>query len=355
MLPGATVQLLAREKNSTVLRIVRSGVTDAEGRVQFRVTPPRTVVLRAHFVGVEGSAPTESGPVVVGVGTRVSVAARALSACRVEVTGRTTPAKPQSRVRLDLGGRSASAVVAADGTYRTVQAVRCGSPVQVTAGIGETLSNEPGRSGLPASPASRPVTCGTGGTDEGPLAEGLTHRLVVFATETAVGGAWYGERVLANPTDHPVSYAYGRGFSREEPYRVLRSGTQQVLGREGTTDSGQGPSTSTLQPGQEQRVPVRLGATNCSTLRAGGLRGLPGPGAAPRPLHRHERAAGGRPPDVDQPAGGPHGPLTGVLDSPATPRAARIPLNSPRAGRQQGQAGSVRVCGGSLTSWGGSA
>ena len=32
----------------------------------------------------------------------------------------------------------------------------------------------------------------------------------------------------------------------------------------------------------------------------------------------------------------------------STPRAARTPLNPPRAGRQQGQAGSVRVCGGSL-------
>ncbi|MCU1692621.1 MAG: hypothetical protein JWM64_1712, partial [Frankiales bacterium] len=282
--PGVAVELLAREKNSTVVRVVRTATTDAEGRVSFRVTPPRTVSLTARSVATPEVPPAAAtATVVVGVRTRVTAAVRRLSGCRVEVAGRTSPAKPGSRVRVDstAAGRLPDAVVAADGTYRLVRTGRCQGVGSVLASIAETHANEPGSSAAPAAAATSLRTCGTGGAGEGPLEPGLTHRLVVFATDTVVGGSWYGERVLANPTDSPISYDYGRGFVLSEPYRVMRYGTRQVLGLEGRTDFGQGATTRTLQPGQEERVPVVLDAANCYAEAPPSFESRPGPSLPP--------------------------------------------------------------------------
>jgi hypothetical protein len=251
--------------------------------VHFRVTPPRTVVLHARYAGSEGSAPTASSSVVVGVRVRLAVRSQALSGCRLQVTGRTTPAKPGSRVHLQDGStrRLADAAVAADGTFRSVQAGVCGAAGRVVASLGETHTNEAGTSAPAAPPAAPLRTCGTGSEDQGPPAPGLVHRLVVFGTETVVGGAWYGERVVGNPTDQPVTYTAGSSFSVGEPYRVLREGTQEVVGREGFTDAGRGLTPRTLQPGEEDRVPVVLVAANCYRDEGPVFASSPGPDLPP--------------------------------------------------------------------------
>lgn len=258
VVPGAVVHLFARTKNDTAVVRVRTGTTDVDGRVQFRVRPPYTTVLTATSDATPDVPAASSPAAVVRVGVRVSLAVRALAGCAVEVAGRTFPAKPGVQVQFSDDGRVG---IRSDGTYRGVVRRTCGTTVPLVGYVPPTHRNESGDTRPREAPATTPVTCGSAPTAEGP--RGLVQRLELFNTTTPVGGSWYGERVVANPTDSPVTFRTGRHFTSGEPYRLLRPGTPHVLGREGWTDAGEPPRDRTLQPGEELRVPVRLVARNC--------------------------------------------------------------------------------------------
>lgn len=263
VVPGAVVHLFARVKNDSTVVRVRTGTTDADGRVQFRVRPPHTTVLSAASDEAPGFPSASAPQVVVRVRVRVTLTSRPAGDCRVEVAGRTYPAKPGLLVHFSDDGR---VPVRSDGTYRGVVARACGTTVPLVGHVPPSHRNESGDTRPQEAPPAAPVTCGAAPTEPGP--PGLTQRLEVFNTTTTVGGAWSGERVVANPTDQPVAFSSGRHFTSTEPYRLLRTGTADVLGREGWTDAGEGAREQVLQPGEEVRTPVRLLARNCLAPQA---------------------------------------------------------------------------------------
>lgn len=258
VVPGAVVHLSARTKNDTRVVRVRTATTDAAGRVQFRVRPPYTTVLTASSEATSEVPAASAAQALLQVGVRVTLTARPVSGCAVEVSGRTYPAKPGSYVAFPGDVR---APLRSDGTYRGVVPRDCGATAPLVGYVPPSHRNEAGDTRVPEAPDPTPVTCGTSPGSAGP--PGLTQRLEVFNTTTVVGGSWYGERVVANPTDQPVTFSSGRHFTSSEPYRVLRNGTTDVLGREGWTDAGEPARSRTLQPGEEVRTPVQLRARNC--------------------------------------------------------------------------------------------
>lgn len=283
---GVEVELLARTKNDSRQVLVRRGTTDAAGRVQFQVTPPFTTVLTGRATATSGSATqTVTAVSQVPVGTRVTLTSRALSGCRVEVHGRTYPAKPGSRLHVTTSAAELARVpVRADGTYGAVLGRPCADRSAVVVSIDPTARNEHGSSTAPELPDRTPGTCGTGVTGRGP--DGLVQTFEPFNTSTAVGGTWVGERVLTNASSSPVTYREGSSFSQSTPYRLLRSGTQDVLGQEGFTDAGSPRSPVTLAPGEQARVVVVLDARNCYAPRPPGYVAFASSPGAPLPPGR---------------------------------------------------------------------
>lgn len=260
---GATVQLLARITNTSTTTVARTGTTDAQGRVEFRVRPPYTVVLTGRFVGSEGFPQVDSDHTVLTVSTRITVNRRALSGCRVLVTGSTYPAKPgnginiESRRGYEPGPWLGSTTARADGTYsRTVQ-LPCGSADRIYATIPQTARNTWGSSELQLAVATTTRTCGTAMSASGAVAE-LTHAFDPFNTTTAVGGAWWGERVVSNRSDRTLTFS----ASSLHSYQLLRRGTAVRIGSNATSDAIQSTGTE-LAPGEELRERVALVAGNC--------------------------------------------------------------------------------------------
>lgn len=278
--PGVTVELLARTKNDTATPVVRTATTDPDGRVEFRVRPPYTTVLTGRSVATAELDSATSPSVVVRVQTRLTLSTRALAGCRTEVAGRSHPAKPGSRVTLTTArGTSIGSVgIASDGTYGGVLSRPCDDPTALRGSVPETARNEAGSSGRPPAADPTPGTCGTGPSGQGPA--GLVQRFEPINLTTVVGGAWTGERVVENTGEAPVTFSSGRMFSTSEPYRLMRSGTTALLGKEGWTDAGEGATARTLQPGEQWRTRVVLAALNCYAPPPSGyavLESTPGP------------------------------------------------------------------------------
>lgn len=264
VVPGATVQLLARDAGTTTTRVVRTGTTDADGRVQFRVHPPFTVVLTGRSLPGGGFAAVDSTRSVLSIATRLTIARRALDRCRVEVRGRTYPAKPGTPVEVwrerpgDGAVRVARLIVRADGTYLGTVAIPCGSSERMFATIQRTARNDDGSSDRPGHVATRAVTCGEAQPAEGEVATALTHAFEPFNTTTPVGGGWWGEQVITNRTDRTLVFD---SYS-SETYSLLRRGTTVRIGSN-TFNDAVAVTPRELAPGAELRERVRLVAANC--------------------------------------------------------------------------------------------
>lgn len=260
---GVQVELFARTKNDQRQVLVRRGTTDGAGRVEFRVTPPYTTVLTGRATALTGAATaTVSAVSEVPVATRVTLAARSLTGCRVEVHGRTYPAKPRTLLHVTTAAAELARVqVRADGTYAAVLRRPCRDSSPVTVSIDETARNARGSSRLPEAADPTPTTCGTGASGRGPA--GLAHAFEPFQLTTAVGGSWAGERVLTNRSSSPITFREASTFTQGTPYEVLRNGTAQVLGVAGFTDAGAPHESVTLAPGEQYRTVVLVQARNC--------------------------------------------------------------------------------------------
>ena len=258
VVPGATVQLLARTANSSAVTVARTGTTDAEGRVEFRVRPPYTVVLT-------GRAPTaDSAPAVLTVATRLTLGRRTVDACRVAVSGSTYPAKPgtpvdvsRERSRYDHV-RVGRFVVRDDGRWSGTVSVPCGADPRLSATIQATARNAFGSSDRRVVVATRTQECGSAPTSRGEVGTALTHSFEPFNTTTAVGGAWWGERVVSNRTDRVLRF----DEYSTDTYRLLRRGSTVVIGQNSTSDAI-GITPRELAPGEELRTRVALVAGNC--------------------------------------------------------------------------------------------
>lgn len=254
--PGATVELLARVANTATTTVVRTGTTDADGRVQFRVRPPYTVVLSARSVADRGYAATSSTQVVHEVSTRVTLARRALDGCREAVSGRTYPAKPGTPVHISDGDRELGRfAVRSDGTWSGT--VRCGDRA-LFASIHSTARNAYGSSHLPGPLATRTTTCGQARTSSGVVGSALMHVFEPFNLTSAPHGRWWGERVVANRTDRTLTF---QAYSTDT-YQTLRRGTATLVGGSGFTDAV-GVSNHTLAPGEELREVISMSTGNC--------------------------------------------------------------------------------------------
>ncbi|MCA1713177.1 MAG: hypothetical protein LC789_16675, partial [Actinobacteria bacterium] len=255
---GQVVELLARTVNTSDTRVVRTATTDAAGRVEFTVRPTSSTVLYGRTAGVR------SLDAVVHVRTRISLTTTPSSACALRAAGRTYPAKPGTTVHVTGGTATVDTRVAADGSYAATVPVRCGTRPALTSFVARTYRNDEGRSNLPLRAAARIVTCGTEVPGPGPAQSGLTLALELFNVTTEVDGSWFGEVVVANPTDGPVTYRPEDSFRIGEPYRLFRPASYAVIGSERFTDAGEPAKEMTLQPGEERRVRVELRAANCA-------------------------------------------------------------------------------------------
>ena len=265
VVPGTTVQLLARDAGTTTTRVVRTGTTDADGRVQFRVRPPYTVVLTGRSLPRAGFAAVDSPRTVVTVATRLSFARRTVDACRVAVSGRTYPAKPGTPVDVFRRGsdgfvRAGRLGVRSDGTYAGTLAVPCRSSGEMFAQITRTARNEGSSSTQPGPVATRTTTCGQARRSSGEAGAALTQSFEPFNTTTAVHGSWAGERVVVNRTDRALKF----DSTSVEQYSLLRRGSTVQIGSAGFSDAIV-VTPRELAPGQELREPVRLLAANCET------------------------------------------------------------------------------------------
>lgn len=255
VVPGATVELLARIKGSSTTSVARRAATDAEGRVQFRVRPPYTVVLSARSVASGGVPAAQSTAVVHEVMTRVTLSRRVLDGCREAVAGRTYPAKPGSVVHLRGDDAEVARLgVRADGTWSGT--IRCGES-SLVAWIDSTARNSYGDSNQPGPAATRTTTCGTARGASGEVAA-LTHVFEPFNTTTAPYGRWWGERVVTNRTESPLTF----DEYSTDTYQVLRRGSTALVGGSGFTDAI-GVARRTLAPGEEVREVIALSSGNC--------------------------------------------------------------------------------------------
>ncbi|MCW2614286.1 MAG: hypothetical protein JWN08_1280 [Frankiales bacterium] len=274
VVPGAAVELLARDAGAATARVVRTGRTDEAGRVQFRVRPPFSVVLQAR------TADVQSAPTTYEVGTRLTLAARGAGDCRVAVSGSTYPAKPGtavlvrrevSRVESSPAGRLA---VRSDGTYAGTLTVPCGATPRMAASVQQTARNAPGDTDRRLVVAARTTTCGTALRSEGAVST-LTHSFEPFNTTTAVGGSWWGERVVSNRTSEPQAF----DVYTTDVHQLVRRGSTVLLGSNGFSDAI-GVRRAELAPGAELRERVELPARNCFEEPPPGsavLASLPGP------------------------------------------------------------------------------
>lgn len=265
VVPGATVELLARDAGTTAARLVRTGTTDAEGRVHFRVRPPFSVVLTGRSVASEGFASASSPQTVVSVATALSLTRRTVDRCRVAVSGRTRPAKPGTPVDVWRERGPYDAVqtgrfgVRPDGTWGGTAAVPCGSTERLYATIQRTARNASGSSDAPGPVAMAGTrTCGEARRSEGEVGAALSHVFEPYNTTTGVHGSWWGERVIANRTDRTLTFD---SYSTDE-HLLLRRGSTVAVGRSGFSDAIL-VTQRTLAPGQEARDVVRLQAANC--------------------------------------------------------------------------------------------
>lgn len=264
VVPGAAVELLARTTGQATAFVARTGTTDADGRVQFRVRPPYTVVLTGRSVAGGGFAAVTSPSAVLVVGTRLTLNRRQVDACHVAASGSTYPAKPDTPVEV-LREQSQSEVVRVgrflvrpDGTWSGTVAVPCGSTQRLLATIQQTARNALGSSDNRVEVATRTRECGSSPARSGPAGTVLTQTFDVFNTTTALGGAWWGERVVSNRTDKAVTF---RGYS-SDGYRLLRRGSSVAVGMNAFNDAIL-VTEHRLAPGEELREVVVLEAANC--------------------------------------------------------------------------------------------
>lgn len=264
VVPGATVQLLARNAGATTQSVARTGTTDEDGRVQFRVRPPFTVLLSGRTLAGGGFSAVASARTELTVATRLSLARRALGGCREAVSGRTYPAKPETPVEVlrerprEEPLRVGRFLVRADGTWSGAVRVPCGTSPRLVATIQQTARNAPGSSDRRIELASRTRECGTAPTSSGETGTALTHAFEAFNLTTAVGGSWWGERVVSNRTDRVLAF---RSYSTDF-HRLLRRGSTVVVGTNGFNDAIL-VREHRLAPGEELREEVALPAANC--------------------------------------------------------------------------------------------
>lgn len=264
VVPGATVELLARNAGASTPSVIRTATTDADGRAVFRVRPPYSVVLTGRTVAANGFSATESATTTLRVATRLSFARRPLDACHVAVAGRTYPAKPGTTVEVQRQRgtydvvRIGRTTVRQDGTWQTTVTVPCGSTDRLFATIQQTARNAYGSSDRRIEVAQRTTTCGQGNSNSEAAGTALTQTFEPFNTTTAVGGSWWGERVISNRTQATLTY----DDYDYEVYELLRLGTAVLVGKNSSSDAVLVTHRS-LAPGAEIRDRVALEAANC--------------------------------------------------------------------------------------------
>jgi hypothetical protein len=87
--PNQAVQLLAYSRPSTTYVVVRNGITDANGDIEFRVTPGTNTRLYAHYT--DGPASLDSPSKVIQVHTALSLSAYRDGVRQYHFQGRNLP------------------------------------------------------------------------------------------------------------------------------------------------------------------------------------------------------------------------------------------------------------------------
>jgi hypothetical protein len=96
--PNQAVQLLAYSRPNTSYGVVRNGITDANGDVEFRVTPGTNTRLYAHYTN--GPTALDSASRVIQVHTALSLSAFRDGPLRYHFQGRNLPRRAGQLITL---------------------------------------------------------------------------------------------------------------------------------------------------------------------------------------------------------------------------------------------------------------
>jgi hypothetical protein len=129
--------------------------TGANGAFTTARKPFANEQQRAVFTKAGGYPSTTSATIGVHVATYVSVSTSLLSACRVELAGKTTPAKVNRKIKIQSRGPRGSFTgwttigtfhTKSDGSYLTIGTLSCGKTYNLAVYISGDASNTAGRS-----------------------------------------------------------------------------------------------------------------------------------------------------------------------------------------------------------------
>jgi hypothetical protein len=152
--PGATASVASRDAGTTQFSTRRTGTTNSQGYIEFRVTPPRTTYLRdAVSMGDES---TQTDPVLRTVRPVVRATFTSASGCALVAEGSTYPAKPYHPVwlqrRITSGGKESGyltllrGVTNSEGRFRLSYTAPCAADYALATYVPASATNTAGRS-----------------------------------------------------------------------------------------------------------------------------------------------------------------------------------------------------------------
>lgn len=151
---GARASVASRDAGTTTFSTRRTGTTNSQGYIDFRVTPPRTTYLRGSVSVGEETATTPA--VLRTVRTFVRAEFSSTAGCGMLSEGSTYPAKPHHPVwlqrRITQNGQEAGyltlrkSVTDANGKFRVAYTAPCGADYALAAFIPASATNTAGRS-----------------------------------------------------------------------------------------------------------------------------------------------------------------------------------------------------------------
>jgi hypothetical protein len=126
--------------------------TTSHGNYLASVHPLRNQALRAHFFHANGFATANSNAVNIFARTRITESVSKLSACRLAISGGTTPHKVGRTVKIQNRTSTGQHTVArattnSRGRYSLTKTFTCGRTYHLSAFIGSDSINKAGRSG----------------------------------------------------------------------------------------------------------------------------------------------------------------------------------------------------------------
>jgi hypothetical protein len=149
---GTVVDLHAYTRPATEYRVVRTGTAGSDGTLRFALRPPANTRLYAQRRG----CPQQTTPVVLDVGTALSLGAARLGPRSYAFSGDSLPARPGGLVvslyRVEADGREVltgqARADAADGTWALERRFTGSGRFGFVARTGQDLQNAPGRSNV---------------------------------------------------------------------------------------------------------------------------------------------------------------------------------------------------------------